>query len=57
MLFECPVSHITGQSVAMLEEFAAWKLSGGGDLRRLPAKTGEAICLLESEAIAERNSE
>jgi len=47
---ECPVSYITPQSAAWLEEFTAWKLLGTRPrLDALPAKTVEAFCVLENE--------
>jgi hypothetical protein len=56
VLYECPVSYISGKSKALLEEYAVWK-AGGGELRSLPTKTAEAILLLENETIAERESD
>ena len=52
----CPVSYISPVSLAWIEEFIAWKVMGGGDLRQLPARTVEAICLLENEAAKEANN-
>jgi hypothetical protein len=45
------------ESIALLEEFHAWKLIGSGDFYRLPARTVEAIFVLEGELRAERNDE
>ncbi len=39
----------------MLEEFHAWKLFGSMDFRGLPARTVEAICILENELRSERD--
>ena len=57
ILFECPVSHVSGKSVTLLEEYLVWRLGGKPDLRALPMKTAEAICVLEKEAWTERNSD
>jgi hypothetical protein len=46
---ECPVSHITPESVALLEKFHAWKASGAINLLELPARDAAAILLLETE--------
>ncbi len=46
---ECPVSYITPQSMAWLEEFTVRKLVGGRRLEALPAKTVDALCVLENE--------
>ena len=45
----CPVSYITPDSIALLEEFHVWKLFGHRDCYELPARTVEAISILESE--------
>jgi len=45
----CPVSYITPESVAFLEEFHVWKLLGGTDYQRLPARSVEAMFILENE--------
>ena len=57
ILFECPVSHVSGKSLTLLEEYLVWRLCGKPDLRAFPAKTAEAICVLEKEALTERNSD
>ena len=44
----CPVSYITPESIALLEEFHAWKLFGCGDFNEWPARTMEAISILEN---------
>jgi len=51
----CPTSFITPESIALLEEFHAWKLFGATDLYQLPARRVEAIFLLENELRSERN--
>jgi hypothetical protein len=51
----CPTSYITSESIAMLEEFHAWKLFGAMDVYGLPARTVEAICVLENEMRSERD--
>jgi hypothetical protein len=51
----CPTSSITPESVAMLEEFHAWKLFGTTELYQLPARLVEAIFVLENELRSERN--
>ena len=49
----CPTSYITSESVALLEEFHAWKLLGTVSFRDLPARLVEAIFILENELRAE----
>ena len=51
----CPTSYITSESMAMLEEFNAWKLFGTSDCYSLPARTVEAISVLENELRSERD--
>jgi len=51
----CPTSLITAQSLAWLEHYFAWRLSGGRDLARLEARTADAICVLENEVRSEGN--
>ncbi len=46
---ECPRSLITGESVAWLEQFHAWKRLGFPDARRLTAREGHAMLILEQE--------
>lgn len=46
---QCPKSVITGESLALLEAFCAWKLAGMTDFRELTAREGEAFWLLERE--------
>lgn len=54
-LASCPTSYITSESIALLEEFHAWKLVGAGNVYELPARLVEAIFILESELRAEIN--
>jgi len=54
-LAACPTSTITAESIALLEEFHAWKLLGGGAYSDLPARLVEAIFILENELRAESN--
>jgi hypothetical protein len=53
----CPVSYVSGESRAWIQEFQAWKLLGGVDVFALPARTVEAFCILENELRAEMKSE
>ena len=46
---ECPVSFITADSCDWLEQFHLWRMTAKASLLELPAKTGEAIALLENE--------
>ncbi len=43
------------ESIALLEEFHAWKLCGAGSVYELPARLVEAIFVLENELRAENN--
>ena len=52
----CPTSYITAESLALLEEFHAWKLIGAGDVYRLAARTVEAIFVLENEVRSEKHN-
>jgi hypothetical protein len=54
-LATCPTSTITSESVALLEEFYAWKLLGAGGFHDLPARLVHAIFILENELRAESN--
>jgi hypothetical protein len=54
-LATCPTSTITSESVALLEEFHAWKLLGAGGFHDLPARLVHAIFILENELRAESN--
>jgi hypothetical protein len=51
----CPKSLISGQSMAWLEEYYAWKLAGSRDYRALSARQIDAFCTLEQELTTERN--
>lgn len=51
----CPTSYVTAESVALLEEFHAWKLMGAADLYRMPARVVEAIFILENELRLEKS--
>jgi hypothetical protein len=54
-LATCPTSYITSESLALLEEFHAWKLLGAASLYELPARLVQAIFILENELRAESN--
>jgi hypothetical protein len=54
-LATCPTSYITSESIALLEEFHAWKLLGAGSVYDLPARLVEAIFVLENKLRAENN--
>jgi len=45
----CPKSLISAQSLALLEEYFAWKLLGQADFRTLSARQVDAFCILENE--------
>ena len=45
----CPASYITSRSLAWIEKFSAWRLLGGMRLEELPARTVDALCILENE--------
>ena len=51
----CPTSYITSESVALLEEYYAWKLLGAAGCDELPARLVEAIFVLENELRTERD--
>ena len=53
-LTTCPTSYVTSESLALLEEFHAWKLLGAGSMYDLPARLVEAIFVLENELRAEK---
>lgn len=53
---ECPRSYITARSVAWLEAFYAWRLTGRTVLDDLAARTADAFLLLEGE-LREENSD
>lgn len=46
---QCPISYITSESRALVEEFNVWKMFGTTDYVRLPARLVEAIFILENE--------
>jgi len=52
----CPISYVTAESSILLQEFQAWKLFGHGDVFSLPARTVEAVCILENQLRMERTS-
>ena len=54
-LTSCPTSYISAESIALLEEFHAWKLLGAKSFYDLPARLVEAIFVLEKELSAERS--
>jgi len=54
-LMTCPTSYVSSESISLLEEFHAWKVFGMKDFYELPARTVEAIFILENELRAERN--
>lgn len=51
----CPTSYVTPESIALLEEFHAWKLIGASDMYGLPARVVEAIFVLENELRLEKD--
>jgi hypothetical protein len=51
----CPTSYITPESVALIEEFQAWKLIGATDMYRMPARLVETIFVLENELRSEKH--
>lgn len=54
----CPVSFVTPESIALLEEFSARKvLSLDGDLLNMPARTVDGLQILESELLGEMNND
>lgn len=48
-LATCPTSYVTPESLALLEEYNAWKLVGAGNVFDLPARLVHAIFILEKE--------
>jgi hypothetical protein len=50
----CPKSYVTSESIALLEQFYAWKLFGNTDPKLLPARTVDAFFVLEKELAEER---
>ena len=47
--YECPKGAITGDSIAWLELFATWRLTGKGMLDELSARDADALALLDLE--------
>ena len=45
---QCPKSMITAESISLLDEFNVWKRCGG-DVRAMPARTADAILILDNE--------
>ena len=54
-LSTCPTSYITAESIALIEEFHAWRLLGATSAYDLPARVVEAFFILENELRAELN--
>ncbi len=52
---ECPRSYITAQSVAWLEAFYAWRLTGRQTLDDVPARQADAFLVLEGELMEENS--
>ena len=50
----CPKSYITGESLAWIEHFGAFKFLGCTDPIDLPARTVDALCLIKD--LVERES-
>lgn len=48
-LTKCPKSYISGESEAWVEQFLARKVIQGVPLEALPARTAEALLILENE--------
>lgn len=48
-LATCPNSYVTADSIALLEEYNAWKLFGAQNVFDLPARLVHAIIVLEKE--------
>jgi hypothetical protein len=53
----CPVSYITAESIALVQEFQAWKLIGCADVYSLPARTVDGFWILENELRVEIENE
>lgn len=54
-LATCPNSYVKPESIALLEEYSAWKLFGAQNVFDLPARLVHAIVILENELRAEGN--
>src|SRR5579871_628836 len=52
----CPKSYVTGESLALLEEFHAFKVFGSRDVYALEARLVEAIFILEDELRREKDN-
>lgn len=52
----CPTSYVSADSISWIEEFFAWKLSSGMDVRQLRAKSVDAFAILNKELQTERNN-
>jgi hypothetical protein len=48
-LTRCPVSTITPESLAYLEQFAAWRMEGSREMSALPARRADAFVILHEE--------
>jgi len=49
-LSECPVSYVSGASLAWIEDFGAWRALGGAvDVHEWPARRVEAFLILQTE--------
>jgi hypothetical protein len=56
MCNQCPISFITADSLAYIEEFFTWKLFRHVDHYALPAKTVDAFFVLEREWLKEQGN-
>jgi hypothetical protein len=56
VLFECPKSFVSGQSIAFVEAFALWKRFGRDAVERRTAREVEAFLILDSELAEETRS-
>ena len=54
---ECPRSFITGESLAWLEGFFAWKKLGGRPVEEMSGRQAQAFLLLERELAVEARYE
>lgn len=48
-LTRCPVSTITPESLAYLEQFASWRMEGCREMSNLPARRADAFVILHEE--------
>lgn len=51
----CPKTLLTGESLALVEAFAAWKRLGGARLEQMEARRVHAFLILERELEKLRN--